>query len=40
MLRDYEPPSLDAAVAEELHAFVERRRSELRAGRARSDWKR
>lgn len=40
MLRDYEAPPLDEAVAEELNTFVEHRRAEIRAGKPRSQWKR
>ncbi len=40
MLRDYEAPPLDEAIAEELNAFVEHRRAEIRAGKPRSQWKR
>ncbi len=38
MLSDYEPPSLDESIAEELEAFVRQRRAELRGGRPRTDW--
>jgi trimethylamine--corrinoid protein Co-methyltransferase len=37
MLKEYEQPPLDAAVAEELRAFEERRRADLRAGRPRGE---
>jgi trimethylamine--corrinoid protein Co-methyltransferase len=40
MLRDYEAPPLDEAIAAELHAFAEHRRREIRAGKPRSEWKR
>lgn len=40
MLKDYERPPLDPAIAEELNAFMEQRRRELREGRARTEWKR
>jgi len=40
MLKAYEPPSLDPAIAEELNDFVEHRRAEIRAGKPRSEWKR
>lgn len=40
MLRNYEAPPLDEAIAEELNAFVEHRRAEIRAGKPRSHWKR
>ncbi len=39
MLKNYEAPVLDEAVAEELHAFVAQRRSEIRAGKPRSEWR-
>jgi trimethylamine--corrinoid protein Co-methyltransferase len=39
MLREYEAPALDEAVAEELDAFVEHRRAEIRARRPRTEWK-
>ena len=40
MLRDYEAPPLDEAIAEELNVFVEQRRAELRTGKPRTEWKR
>jgi trimethylamine:corrinoid methyltransferase-like protein len=40
MLKDYETPALDEAIAEELHAFVEHRRAEIRARKPRTEWKR
>jgi trimethylamine--corrinoid protein Co-methyltransferase len=39
MLKDYEAPVLDAAIAEELNAFVAHRRAEIQAGKPRTDWK-
>jgi len=39
MLQEYEQPPLEAAVAEELNAFTEQRRADLRAGRPRRDWR-
>jgi len=39
MLKEYEAPSLDPALAEELNAFAEHRRAEIRAGQPRSEWK-
>ncbi|MCB0171015.1 MAG: trimethylamine methyltransferase family protein [Anaerolineae bacterium] len=39
MLRNYEAPPLDEAIAEELNAFVDHRRAEIRAGQPRSEWK-
>lgn len=39
MLKDYEAPTLDEAVAEELNAFVAHRRAEIRAGKPRTEWK-
>ncbi|MEW5959414.1 MAG: trimethylamine methyltransferase family protein [Chloroflexota bacterium] len=39
MLKAYEPPDLDEAIAEELRAFVDHRRAEIQAGRPRSGWK-
>ncbi len=40
MLREYQAPALDEAVAEELNAFAEQRRAEIRAGKPRTAWKR
>lgn len=40
MLKDYEKPPIDPAVEEELKAFAEHRRAELRAGKPRTEWKR
>ncbi len=40
MLREYQTPPLDEAIAEELHAFAEHRRAEIRAGKPRTEWKR
>jgi trimethylamine--corrinoid protein Co-methyltransferase len=40
MLTEYEAPSLDPVIAEELDAFVKHRRAEIRAGKPRSDWQR
>jgi trimethylamine--corrinoid protein Co-methyltransferase len=40
MLREYEAPALDPAIAEELNAFAEHRRAEIRSGKPRSEWKR
>jgi trimethylamine--corrinoid protein Co-methyltransferase len=40
MLREYEPPPLDPAIAEELGAFAEQRRSELRAENPRGERRR
>ena len=40
MLKDYETPTLDEAIAEELYAFVEHRRAEIRARKPRTEWKR
>jgi trimethylamine:corrinoid methyltransferase-like protein len=39
MLRDYQPPPLDAAKSEELAAFVKQRRAEIRAGKPRAEWR-
>jgi trimethylamine--corrinoid protein Co-methyltransferase len=39
MLREYEAPPLDPAIAEELTAFSAQRRAEIRAGKSRSEWK-
>ena len=39
ILKSYQAPALDQAVAEALNAFVEQRRTELQAGKARSEWK-
>ncbi|MEK6573991.1 MAG: trimethylamine methyltransferase family protein [Chloroflexota bacterium] len=38
-LKEYEQPPLDPAVAEELNAFVEQRRKEIREGKPRTEWK-
>ncbi len=38
MLKEYQAPSLDAAIREELQAFVEHRRAELQARKARTEW--
>lgn len=40
MLKDYEAPALDEAIAEELNAFVMHRRTEIQAGKPRTEWKR
>jgi trimethylamine--corrinoid protein Co-methyltransferase len=40
MLKAYEPPTLDEAIAEELQTFVDHRRAEIRAGKPRTEWKR
>ena len=40
MLKEYEAPPLDPAIAEELRAFTDQRRAELRAGKPRAEWKR
>lgn len=40
MLKEYEAPPLDPAIAEELNAFAAQRRGELRERRPRSEWKR
>lgn len=40
MLKEYQAPALDEAVAEELYAFVEQRRAEIRMGKPRTEWKR
>jgi trimethylamine--corrinoid protein Co-methyltransferase len=40
MLKAYEAPPLDEAITEELKAFVEQRRAELRSGTPRTEWKR
>jgi len=39
-LKEYEQPPLDPAVAEELNAFVEQRRREIRQGKPRTEWTR
>jgi trimethylamine:corrinoid methyltransferase-like protein len=39
MLKNYEAPVLDEAIAEELNAFVAHRRAEIQAGKPRTDWK-
>ena len=40
MLKEYEQPPLDPAIAEELNAFVEQRRKEIHDGKPRVEWKR
>jgi trimethylamine--corrinoid protein Co-methyltransferase len=40
MLKDYEAPPLDEAIAEELNAFAAHRRAEIQAGRPRGEWRR
>ena len=40
MLKEYQAPALDEAIAEELNAFVQQRRAEIRARQPRSEWKR
>jgi trimethylamine--corrinoid protein Co-methyltransferase len=40
MLREYQAPPLDPAIAEELNVFADHRRAEIRAGKPRSEWKR
>jgi trimethylamine--corrinoid protein Co-methyltransferase len=40
MLKEYEAPPLDPGIAEELHAFAEHRRGEIRSGKPRSEWRR
>ncbi len=39
MLKAYEPPDLDEDIAEELQAFVDHRRTEIQAGKPRTEWK-
>ncbi len=39
-LKEYEQPPLDPAIAEELNAFVEQRRMEIRQGKPRTEWTR
>jgi len=36
MLKEYQAPPLDAGIAEELNAFAEQRRAEIRAGKPRT----
>ena len=38
MLRDYERPSIDPAIREELDAFVAQRRAEIEGGKPRTPW--
>jgi trimethylamine--corrinoid protein Co-methyltransferase len=38
LLKAYEAPPLDEAIAEELNAFAQQRRAEIRAGKPRTDW--
>jgi trimethylamine--corrinoid protein Co-methyltransferase len=40
MLSEYQPPALDEGIAEELNAFAETRRAEIRANKPRTEWKR
>ena len=40
LLKNYESPPLDEAIAEELKAFVAQRRIEIQAGRPRQEWRR
>src|SRR5258706_3735686 len=40
MLKEYEPPPLDPGIQEELSAFAEHRRAEIRARQPRTEWKR
>jgi trimethylamine--corrinoid protein Co-methyltransferase len=40
MLSEYQPPALDEGIAEELNAFAESRRAEIRANKPRAEWKR
>jgi trimethylamine--corrinoid protein Co-methyltransferase len=40
MLSEYQAPPLDEAIAEELNAFAESRRAELRDNKTRVEWKR
>ena len=40
MLKEYQPPPLDPAMTEELNAFAEQRRRELRERKPRTEWKR
>ncbi len=40
MLREYQPPALEEAIAEELNAFVEQRRVEIQMGLPRNEWQR
>ena len=39
LLKDYETPPLDEAIAEELKAFVAQRRTEIQTGRPRQEWR-
>ncbi len=40
LLKAYQAPALDEAIAEELNAFADHRRAEIRAGKPRTEWKR
>jgi trimethylamine--corrinoid protein Co-methyltransferase len=40
MLKSYQAPALDQTKADALHDFVEHRRAEIRAGKARTEWNR
>jgi trimethylamine---corrinoid protein Co-methyltransferase len=40
MLADYQQPALDPSLADELNAFAESRRAEIRENRPRTEWKR
>ena len=39
MLEEYQPPTLDEAIAEEMQDFVAQRRAELRDRKARTEWR-
>ncbi|MEK7325669.1 MAG: trimethylamine methyltransferase family protein, partial [Chloroflexota bacterium] len=40
MLKEYQQPPLDPAILDELNAFVEGRRAELKDRKPRTEWKR
>jgi trimethylamine--corrinoid protein Co-methyltransferase len=39
MLEEYQPPTLDEAIAEEMQEFVSQRRDELRERKVRTEWR-
>jgi trimethylamine--corrinoid protein Co-methyltransferase len=39
MLKEYQPPAIDPATLEELNAFVDQRRAELRERKTRTEWR-
>jgi trimethylamine:corrinoid methyltransferase-like protein len=39
MLKEYQSPAIDPATLEELNAFVDQRRAELRERKTRAEWR-